>query len=217
MIKTVLFDLDGTITDPKVGITKSVAYALAKFDILVENLDDLTPFIGPPLVDSFMEFYHLSEADANKAILYYREYFSVDGLFENIPYPYVEPMLQWLNDHHITCIIATSKPEQFAKKIMEHFHLSNYFAGVCGATFDCERNKKGDVIAYAMKKHNLSNDTTIMVGDRKHDVIGAIENEIPCIGVLYGYGSFEELKIAGATSIVTTMEELRNCIQLYEK
>lgn len=213
MLETVLFDLDGTITDPKEGITKSIAYALKKFHIQVDDFDTLTPFIGPPLLDSFMEFFHFSETDATQAIEYYREYFAIKGMYENVPYEHIEKLLQSLDDQQITCIIATSKPEIFSKQILEHFHLLQYFKDVCGASMDASRNKKADIIAYAMEKHALSSASTIMVGDRKHDVLGAKENKLACIGVLYGYGSIEELTLAGADAIAPCVSDLEACIQ----
>lgn len=203
-----LFDLDGTLTDPKEGITRSVAYALKKFDITVEHLDDLCVFIGPPLIDSFMKEYGMSEEQANDAIRYYREYFSVTGIFENKVYPGIEKLLKKLKDKKCTCIVATSKPEAFAKQIIQHFHLEEYFDDICGATMDGTRSKKGDVIAYALKKNNIAKETAIMVGDRKHDIIGAHENDLRCIAVLYGYGSAKEFTDAHADLIVESVEAL---------
>lgn len=197
-----LFDLDGTLTDPKQGITKSVAYALSKFDIHVSHLDDLCIFIGPPLLDSFMEYYHMSKEDAEKAITYYREYFSVTGLFENEVYEGITKLLQTLKNQGKKCYVATSKPEVFAKQIMEHFQLGEYFEDICGASMDSTRSKKGDVIAYALKKHGIQKEDAIMVGDRKHDILGAKENGLPCIAVLYGYGNKTEFEEAGADVII---------------
>ena len=203
-----LFDLDGTLTDPKEGITKSVAYALNKFEISVEHLDDLCVFIGPPLLDSFMKEYDMSEDQANEAIRYYREYFSVTGIFENKVYHGIDKLLEKLKKEGCTCIVATSKPEAFAKKIIQHFQLDTYFDDICGATMDGSRSKKGDVIAYALKKNNIIKETAIMVGDRKHDIIGAHENDLPCIAVLYGYGSVEEFEAADADVILESVEAL---------
>ena len=200
-----LFDLDGTLTDPKLGITKSVAYALSKFDISVSNLDDLCVFIGPPLLDSFMEYYHMSKEDAQKAITYYREYFSVTGLFENKVYDGMKEILQTLQEKGKKCYVATSKPESFAKQIIEHFGLDEYFEDICGATMDGTRSKKGDVIAYTLQKHNIHKEDAIMVGDRKHDILGAKENGLPCIAVLYGYGNQKEFEEAGADIIIEDM------------
>lgn len=197
-----LFDLDGTLTDPKQGITKSVAYALSKFDIHVSNLDDLCVFIGPPLLDSFMEYYHMGKEDAEKAITYYREYFSVSGLFENEVYEGIRELLYTLQKQGKKCYVATSKPEPFAKQIVEHFGLGAYFEDICGATMDGSRSKKGDVIAYALQKHAIHKADAIMVGDRKHDILGAKENGLPCVAVLYGYGNRKEFEEAGADVII---------------
>lgn len=208
MKQVYLFDLDGTLTDPKEGITKSVAYALEKFDITVKHLDDLCVFIGPPLLDSFMKEYGMSESMANDAIRYYREYFSLKGIFENKVYDGIEAMLKMLKEKGHTCIVATSKPEEFARQIIEHFQLQAYFDDVCGATMDGSRSKKGDVIAYALNKHAIKKDAAIMVGDRKHDIIGAHENGLPCIAVLYGYGSREEFIEAKADVIIESVDDL---------
>lgn len=197
-----LFDLDGTLTDPKQGITKSVAYALSKFDIYVPHLDDLCVFIGPPLLDSFMEYYHMSKEEAEQAITYYREYFSVTGLFENEVYDGIKTVLQTLQKQGKKCYVATSKPETFAKQIIEHFGLQAYFEDICGATMDGTRSKKGDVIAYALQKHHIAKEDAVMVGDRKHDILGAKENGLPCIAVLYGYGNRKEFEEAGADIII---------------
>lgn len=207
-MKTLLFDLDGTISDPKVGITKSVAYALQRFHITVEDLDSLTPFIGPPLQESFMHDYGFDEEKAQQAIEYYRIYFNDRGMYENTLYDTMEEILAKLCARGYTCIIATSKPEVFAKQIVDYFHIQSYFKDVCGATMDSQRTRKEDVIAYAMKKHSLSTQQTMMIGDRKHDVIGAKINQLPSIGVRYGYGGYQELSVAGADHIVDTPQEL---------
>lgn len=205
-----LFDLDGTLTDPKEGITKSVAYALGKFDIGVKHLDDLKVFIGPPLQDSFMKYYSMDEEQAQQAIQYYREYFSTTGIFENKVYPGIAQMLQQLKAQNKKVLVATSKPEGFARQIMEHFQLADDVDDVCGATMDGSRSKKGDVIAYALNKHHVHEMDAIMVGDREHDILGAKENHLPCIAVLYGYGSREEFEKAGADVIVESVSELTN-------
>lgn len=204
-----LFDLDGMLTDPKVGITKSVAYALERFHIHVEDLDTLISFIGPPLQDSFQERYHLSETDTKLAIQYYREYFSKQGMFENEVYPGIIEMLIALRANDMQCYVATSKPEEFAVKILNHFALLPYFEGVCGATMDGTRSKKGDVIAYALQTYDIDASMALMIGDRKHDIIGAKEHGLKNIGVLYGYGSKQELEAAGADAIVMTPQEVQ--------
>lgn len=213
MLAYALFDLDGTLSDPKEGITKSVAHALHKFNMEAASLDDLIPFIGPPLKDSFMEFYGMDEQQAELAIVYYREYFADKGIFENLPYDGITELLQTLCEQDITCIVATSKPEAFAKRILDHFQLTPYFKDVCGATMDSSRSKKGDVIAYALQKHEILPAQAVMVGDRKHDILGAKEHEVQSIGVLYGYGSMEELRAAKADYIVKDPQELLALLQ----
>lgn len=210
MKKYILFDLDGTIADPKEGITKSVAYALKKFNIKVESLDELCKFIGPPLKDSFMEYYNFSEEKAEKAIEYYREYFSEIGIYENIIYNGIEGLFEELREKNKTLIVATSKPTVFSVKILEHFNLNRYFNFVSGSNIDGTRTKKGEVIQYALERNNIKDKSeVIMIGDRKHDIYGAKEAGIECIGVLYGYGDYEELCNSGATKIAKNIEELK--------
>lgn len=207
--EVILFDLDGTLTDPKAGITKSVAYALDSFGIKTEDLDDLCCFIGPPLKDSFMNFCAFSEADAVRAIEKYREYFKDTGLFENELYAGIDSMLQRLSAAGRQLVVATSKPKIFADRILEHFKIAHYFKVVCGSELDGTRTKKSEVIRYALEKAGITDvNKAIMVGDREHDVIGANDVGIPCIGVLYGYGSREEFEKAGAALIVESVEEL---------
>lgn len=208
MYKTVLFDLDGTLTDPGVGITNSVAYALSRYGITVENKKDLYPFIGPPLCDSFMKYYGFSKETGMEAIAVYREYFSTKGLFENEVYDGVRELLEKIKQSGRKIVLATSKPEEFAVKILEHFDLIRYFDVVAGASMDEKRNKKGDVIKYAMEKGGFTAEAAVMIGDREHDVFGARENGIDCIGVLYGYGSRQELSHAGAIRIAENVSDI---------
>lgn len=209
----ILFDLDGTLTEPAEGITNSVKYALEKYEILGVTTEELLKFIGPPLQDSFMEFYHFSEEDAIKAVAYYREYFSEKGIFENKVYDGIPELLDNLKQKGKKLYVATSKPEKFTNQILEHFDLAKYFDFVAGATMDNSRTKKADIIAYALEHIQLEDcDKVIMVGDRHHDIDGAIANQIDSIGVLYGYGTKEELTKAGATYIVSSIEELENLI-----
>lgn len=209
----ILFDLDGTLTDPMIGITKSVQYALRAYGIQVERLEDLCPFIGPPLRDSFMKYYGFSPDQATEAIWKYREYFSVTGLYENKEYAGIKEMLAALRDEGKKLYVATSKPELFAKKILEHFQMAEYFTFIGGASMDETRVKKGDVIGYVLEENQITDlSQVVMVGDREHDVIGAKEAGIESVGVLYGYGSREELEEAGANEIVSTVEALRNLL-----
>jgi len=205
----ILFDLDGTLTDPKVGITKSVAYALRSFGIEVKELDSLCKFIGPPLRVSFRDYYGFSEKDCVSAIEKYREYFRETGLFENEVYPGIENLLKNLKQSGKKLFVATSKPTVFAVRILEHFNLLRYFDYVAGSELDGSRERKSDVISYVLKQNGLTGQTgVIMVGDREHDVIGARENNIDVVGVLYGYGNRAELEKSGATYIVETVKEL---------
>lgn len=213
----ILFDLDGTLTDPKAGITKSVAYALKSFGIEVKDLDSLCKFIGPPLRVSFRDFYGFSEEDCIKAMEKYREYFREKGLFENKVYPGVETLLKKLKQSGKRLIVATSKPTVFSVRILEHFNLLQYFDYVAGSELDGSRDSKGDVIRFALQQNGLTDLTdVVMVGDREHDVIGARENNIDVVGVLYGYGNRAELEKAGATYIVETVEKL-NALLMGEK
>lgn len=209
MYKYILFDLDGTLTDPAEGITNSVAYALDKFGITVEDKTQLNVFIGPPLVETFMSFAGLTEEDANRAVTYYREYFKPKGIFQNKMYSGVPELLQKLKADGKSVILATSKPEVFAKDILAHFGIEQYFDFAAGASWDLSRNKKADVIAYALESCGITEkDKCLMVGDRKHDINGAQENQIDSLGVLFGYGSLEELQTAGATYIAQTVEDI---------
>lgn len=207
--KYVLFDLDGTLTDPKEGITKAVQYALKKQGVEVENRDLLEPFIGPPLKASFMTFYNFTEEQAIQAIADYREYFRAIGIFENEKYPGINQLLSKLKDKGIQLFIATSKPTEFAIKIAKHFEFDEYFTEIVGSELDGTRVEKDEVIGYILDKYALhEKDEVMMVGDRKFDILGATKHEIKAIGVCYGYGSYEELNEAGAFCIVDTVEAL---------
>jgi phosphoglycolate phosphatase len=207
--KYIFFDLDGTLTDPMIGITKSVQYALKHFDIVVEDLNELCPFIGPPLKESFMVFYGLTEQEAEVAIAKYRERFSETGLFENKVYQGISEVLENLKQQGKTLMVATSKPTVFAERILAHFNLDHYFDFIGGSNLDGSRTKKSEVIAFVLSENNITDvSEVIMIGDRKHDMIGAEENGMDAIGVLYGYGNFEELSDAGAKYIVKEVEEL---------
>lgn len=209
MYNYILFDLDGTLTNSELGITKSVQHALKKFGIEVEDRTILRPFIGPPLGESFQVYYGLSKEESEQAIKYYRERFSVKGLYENEVYEGVEKMLQDLKESGKKLILATSKPEKFTMLILEHFDLLKYFDFVAGATMDGSRGEKADVIRYALEISGIEDKTeAIMVGDRKFDILGAKENGLASIGVLYGFGDREELTEAGADYIVERAEDI---------
>lgn len=205
MYQYLLFDLDGTLTDPGIGITNSVIYALHKFNIDISNRSELYKFIGPPLKDSFKKYYGFSNEQSDLAIQYYREYFKKQGIFENEVYDGIHDLLIELKAKGKSLIVATSKPEAFAIGILRHFDLYDYFDFVAGATMDDSRNKKTDIIHYALNNCNISDKSSaIMIGDREHDIIGAKDNGLDSIGVLFGYGTYNELKNAEATFIADT-------------
>ena len=209
----ILFDLDGTITDSGEGITKSVQYALKSFDILVNNLEELRKFIGPPLKESFKEYYNFDEEKANRALVKYREYYADKGIYENSLYDGIIEILEKLKKNGKTIILATSKPEVYAKQILKYFKIDKYFTFVAGSDFDETRVRKGDVIKYALEGAKISDlSKVIMVGDREHDIIGSKENNIKSIGVLYGFGDVIELTQARADYVANNINELLNIL-----
>ena len=206
MKKYVFFDLDGTLTDPALGITNSIMHALEKMNKPVPPREELYVFIGPPLLTAFQQYLGMTEEEAHLAISCYREYFSVKGLLENSPYEGVGNMLASLRDAGYRLCVATSKPEQFAVRILEHFGLAEYFELICGASMDSSRSSKTAVLEYLIEKTGCAD--AVMVGDRFHDIEGAKNVGIESVGVLWGYGSREELESHGAGYIAATMEEL---------
>ncbi len=207
--KYCLFDLDGTLTDPAIGITNSVMNALDKYGIHVNDRSELFPFIGPPLDQSFMTFFGFSQEDADQAIKYYREYFSVKGLFENEVYDGIPEMLSELKKRGVILAIATSKPYEFTVRILEHFDLMKYFDHIGAATMDGRISKKEDVILNLLDQLDVKDKSTIlMVGDRHHDIDGAKANGLDSAGVLWGYGSEEELAGAGAEYLLREPSDL---------
>ena len=209
----IFMDLDGTITNPAEGITKCFEYALNHFGIEVENRTQLEQFIGPPLRQSFKEGFGFDDEKATEAIAKYRERFNPTGMFENEVYDGMEAALQRLKEAGRILIVATSKPEHMAVKILEHFGLDGYFDDICGSCDDKNRNEKDEVIRFALEKHGITDKTKVlMVGDRKFDVTGAKKCGIPCLGVLYGFGDREELESAGAAYIAETVEEMAQII-----
>lgn len=207
------FDLDGTLTDPGMGITNSIIYSLEKFGIKVEDRTSLYPFIGPPLLESYEKYYGFDEEKAKLAVNYYREYFGVKGLFENEVYPGMDEFLNKCREIGCKLVLATSKPEHYAVDIMKHFGLDRYFDCMCGSSMDASLETKADVIRKALKCCNISfTENVLMIGDRKHDILGAKECHIDSAGVLWGYGNREEFCQNGATYIVNNLKELEKVI-----
>lgn len=209
----ILFDLDGTLTDPGLGITNSVMYALEKYGIKVKERSELYRFIGPPLSDSFESFYGFSGEEAKQAVEYYREYYGDKGIFENLVYEGFEELLIELRRNNKILIVATSKPEVFAKQILEHFNIAKYFTYIAGSNLDGTRVKKYEVIKYALEKCNIDDiSKAIMIGDREHDIHGAKEAGMDSIGVLFGYGDRTELEKAGADFIVDSVKGIEKLL-----
>lgn len=229
----VLFDLDGTLTDPKEGICRSVQYALHQMGIEEPDIDRLEPFIGPPLEDSFMEFYHMSKTDAGKAIEHYRERFSAIGLYENMVYDGIPRMLKRLKAAGCHLAVASSKPEVFVKRILQHFHLESYFDVVVGSELDGRRSRKEEVVEETLLRLYAREETdvrttdrehsgawlkgkdsapfrgsTAMVGDRIFDMNGAKAYGLHGVAVAYGYAPEGELKRSGAEHIADTVKDL---------
>lgn len=196
----IFFDLDGTLTDPKPGITGSIQYALGKLDRPVPSQDELTWCIGPPLRASFALLLG-GDALADRAIALYRERFSDVGLFENSAYPDIAQVLAALRDGARRMFVATSKPHVYATRIIAHFGLTGYFDHVFGSEFDGTRVNKADLLAYALEQTGVDPGAAVMIGDRSHDVVGARSNGIRAVGVTYGYGTAEELIEAGASHL----------------
>lgn len=213
MFDIILFDLDGTLTDSGLGITNSVRYALEREGIEVKDRSELFRFIGPPLVDSFIMFYGFSPEKALEITHVYREYYSVKGIFENEVYEGIPELLEKLRKDGKKIIVATSKPEPFARKILDHFSLSRYFDYIAGSNMDETRSTKAEVIEYALESCGVTDlSKAVMVGDREHDVIGAKKFPMKSIGVLWGYGSREELENAGADYIAVTPDDVYHTV-----
>lgn len=208
----IFFDLDGTLTDPGIGITNCVMYALEKMGKNIPQRESLYVFIGPPLLDSFQEYTGMTEEEAREAIRLYRERFRTVGLFENTPYEGIEVALEEIKKTGKKLFVATSKPEEFAVRILDHFDLSKYFDLICGASMDENRSTKDAVIAYALDKIGCKSEDVLMIGDRHHDILGAAVHGIDAAGVLWGYGSKEEFEKAGAKYILKTIDDMVSLI-----
>lgn len=210
MYQYILFDLDGTLTDPKEGITKCVQYALKYFGIEADT-EELVDFIGPPLLESFQKYYHLDDTQGQMALKKYRERFTDIGIFENGVYPGIAELLSKLKGQGRKIALATSKPGVYAQRILEKYELLPYFDVVVGSELDGRRTDKGEVITEAIRQLQMSaahKKDILMIGDRLHDMIGAAKNQIDRLGVYYGYAHQGELESAGADYIVHTVSEL---------
>lgn len=211
--ETILFDLDGTLTDPALGITNSVIYALKKMGITPPERDELLKFIGPPLAESFEKYFGLSTEEAYKAVDIYREYFAPKGLFENTLFDGVYEMLFSLKKSGKKIVLATSKPIVFANEILRHFNIFQFFDLTVGSNLDGSLTNKTEVVSAALEKlQSPDKVSTVMVGDRCHDIIGGAQNGLFTVGVTFGYGSERELLDAGADKIVHTVAELKKIL-----
>lgn len=209
MYDIIIFDLDGTLTDSGLGITNSVRYTLDKYSIEVKDNSELECFIGPPLNVSFEQFYGFTREESRNAVNIYREYYREKGMFENRVYDGIEKLLKDIRENGKIAAVATSKPELFARQILDHFGLSEYFAYIGGSKMDETRTDKAEVIDYVLNELKITDKSkVIMVGDREHDMIGANKIGLDSIGVLYGYGSREELESHKPTYIAPTVEDI---------
>ena len=206
MKKTVLFDLDGTLTDSGEGIINCAALALEHFGLEVPSREEMRVFVGPPLHETFRRF-GVPADKTDEAIRVYRSRYVPTGMFENTPYPGIQALLEALKKEGYTLYVATSKPEEMSVTILERFGLAPFFDRICGASTDSSRSTKDAVIAYLLEQSGAKEDM-VMVGDTKYDVLGAKAHGIPAIGVSWGYGSVEEMREAGAVGIADTMEQL---------
>ena len=206
MKKTILFDLDGTLTDSGEGIINCAILALQHFSLPIPERETLRVFVGPPLHETFIKF-GVPADKAAEAVAVYRSRYIPIGMFENAPYTGIRELLEALKSQGHKLYVATSKPEWMAQEILKKFQLDSYFDLICGATMDTSRTEKSQVIAYLLEQTGEAGHT-IMVGDTKYDVLGAAEHGIPTIGVAWGYGIVEDMQLAGAAAIATTTQEL---------
>lgn len=211
--QNVLFDLDGTLTDPREGITRSIQYGLSKMGIEEPDLSKLEHFIGPPLLQAFIEFYGFSEAQAWEAVGFYRERFSVTGLYENHVFDGITPLLEDLVGQGRQLYIATSKPQIYAREIARHFDFAKHFKVIYGSELDGTRTNKVELIAHLMAEEGLDPAQTLMIGDRKHDLIGARHNGLDAAAVGYGFGSFEELSAHAPNYHFETLAQLHQAFR----
>ncbi|MGB2401932.1 MAG: HAD family hydrolase [Akkermansiaceae bacterium] len=209
----ILLDLDGTLTDPKVGILTSLQHALEQLGEEVPPMDELGWCIGPPLKDAFTKMFGEDQKERiAEGVRHFRERFGDVGLFENEVYPNIPEVLNGLREQDHALHIATSKPEVFARRILDHFELTEPFVSIHGSELDGTRSNKGDLIRHILEDQSIQSHESVMIGDRKHDILGAINNDVAGVGVLWGYGSREELEEAGAKACIQEPFELIDII-----
>ena len=215
MFDYLFFDLDGTLTDPALGITNSFIHALKAFGLEIPSYETLCTFIGPPLPDTLKTHFGFSDEEATEGVKKYREYFATKGLLENTVYPGIPELLNSLKKAGKKLVVATSKPEEYSIRIIEHFGLAPYFENVCGSLMDESRSKKDEVINYAIERNGISDRSKIMmIGDRMHDILGAKKTGLKSCGFLFGYGSREELETACTDFIAEDVSQLQKiCLQ----
>lgn len=205
----ILFDLDGTLTDPFDGITKCISHALSKLGRTPPPQSRLKWCIGPPLADSFRQLLDSREQQIiSEAVDLYRQRFARIGLYENRVYPGIAESLERLNSMNHQLYVATSKPTPYAQRIIDHFNLRHYFTAIYGSELDGTNSNKGELLKLILDSERINPDRAVMIGDRKHDIIGAQRNTVRCLGVLWGYGTKEELELAGADGLIPGTEEL---------
>jgi len=214
MIKNILFDLDGTLTDPKEGITKSIQHVFETFSLPAPEADDLLWCIGPSIVESMKKLLPVGY-DINQAVQIYRERYKAIGMLENSLYPGITELLTELKSSGFKLFVATAKPTVFANPILEHFQLKELFSGVYGSELDGNFSNKKDLLKLILKNENLVQNETLMIGDRSYDIIGAKHNDLAySVGVLWGYGSEEELRLNGSDFIIQSIDQLKMIVKL---
>ncbi|MBI5116883.1 HAD hydrolase-like protein [Candidatus Poribacteria bacterium] len=206
----ILFDLDGTLTDPKIGITKSIQHGLSSIGIVEDNLDGFVSLIGAPIFECLRTRYSLSEPQVQRVVEFYRRYYSDTGIYENSVYPGVPELLRELSGRGRELLLATVKPTVFAGRVLQHFELMGYFGAIAGSNLDSAGFSKTEIIRRALAHvPDAPRQKIVMVGDRRHDVVGARSNGIACVAVAYGYGTLEELEEANPTHLARSMSDLR--------
>ena len=207
-VKNILFDLDGTIINPKEGIFNSIKHSLVQLNLPIPSDKEMEKFIGPPLIDSYSKYFNLPQEEAIKAVNFYRDFYIKKGIHQNLLYNHVKEVLQYLSRKNYQLLIATSKPTPFAIEIINHYKLDSFFIDIIGAKLDNTRKDKTEIISFALKANNLDSNKSIMIGDTIYDIIGAKDNNLTSVGVTYGYGSKKELESINPDYIINDIKEL---------